>query len=327
MKFLLVGSATLDVVALAKKVRKVSLLHDEHVEKFACIAFASKTVLDDVVVSPGGSPANSAVTIKRLGGTPTLVSGVGGDLFGKIILSSLKEQGVNTKGVKVFKKEKSSLGVILVDESGEKSVLTFKGAVDSLSEKDCPDSLVKNADVVVLCSLASRKNFSLFKKIIVKAKKFKKKLVFAPSITMLRERHSELGRYHPHFDLVVMNLEEAFYYTGERTVKGAFRKLGARTAVITCDKQGSYAFDGKNVFHVNAPHVSVVDTTGAGDAFTGAFVHSFFENKDLKKALQEATAVAGLKISSLGARFKGGKKEVRDFIKKHHFALYVRKVV
>lgn len=312
----------MDVTVVSKKITKANLAQ-EHFEKFACIAFASKTTVEDLVLEPGGSAANSAVTFSKLGGKAALLSAVGNDVFSSLISTSLKQDKVDVSRIKKIP-GKSSVGVIIVDSSGEKSVLVHKGVNDLLSEKHFSDSLLKGINVVVLCSLASEQNFALFEKIVSSAKKLKKKIVFAPSITMLRSRSKELKKMHSKFDLTIMNLEEAFYYTGEKSLSRAFRKLGS-PCVITADKQGAYAFDGRHAYHIHAPSVAVKDSTGAGDSFTGAFVHAFFA-KDLKTALKQATAAAGLNLSDVGARFKFNSKDLASFIKKHSDELFVRTI-
>jgi len=322
---LYIGSATVDVNATACTIRPRVRTHHHHTERFVELSFASKTALDDVSVATGGSAANSAYTTKLLGSSVDLVSAVGNDLFGDVVLDDLKKLHLPTRHVKRMAGQKTAVGLNLLCDSGEKTNLVFKGATDALDESALPDVAVQEADIVVCTSLASPANFRLFQKAVTLARLHHKPFVFAPSITMLRSRKAELEKMHGHFDVVVMNHEEAGYYTGRKDPLDALHELPGKLNVMTWDEKGSFVEYGGVRLHVPTLRVPVKDTTGAGDSFTGALVHGLLSHGNVLKAVL-ATAVACLNIQQVGAKVEGNKSEIHAFFEKNQATLKAKQV-
>lgn len=314
---LYIGSCTVDVNATCLSLHTVCATHHQHAEKHAYLSFASKTLLDDVTLATGGSAANSAYTTKLLGSNVDLVSAVGADVFGGIVLQDLKKRGLPTRHVKVFGREKTSVGINLLCGSGEKTNLVHKGAADALGKNDLAESWVKKADAVVCTSLASEKNFPLFQKAIFLSKKLGKFLVFAPSITMLRKRRKELDAMKQEFDVAVMNAEEACFFTHTHDPLEALDKMPGKLKVMTWDQNGTYASEFGRTWHVPTLKVDVRDTTGAGDAFTGALVHELLHHGKALEAVQMATATACWNIQKVGAKVEGTALQLHAYRKKN----------
>ncbi len=324
---LYIGSCTVDVNATCSALRTVCSTHHHHRERFARLSFASKTLLDDVSLATGGSAANSAYTSKLLGTNVDLVSAVGGDAFGKMVRADLQKRGVSTHHVKVFSKEKTSLGVNLICGAGEKTNLVYKGATDALGEQDLSGSWVRAADAVVLTSLASKTNFPLLQKAVKLAKKHGKFTVFAPSITMLRARKKELQTMRSGFEVVVMNAEEACFFAHSRDVLEALHRLPGKLKVVTQDAEGTLVEQFGRVWHVPTLKVKVKDTTGAGDAFTGALVHELLHHGDALRAVQMATAVACFNIQKIGAKVHASKRQLHAYLRKNQSRLTARRLL
>lgn len=323
---LYIGSSTVDVNATSCLIHPRSRTHHAHTELFVELSFASKTALDDVSVMTGGSAANSAYTTKQLGSAVDLVSAVGDDLFGEVVLDDLKKLHLPTHHVARLKGQKTAVGINLLCESGEKTNLVFKGATDALDESALPESAVQKADIVVCTSLASEANFRLFQKAARLARMQHVPFVFAPSITMLRSRKAELDRMHGHFDVVVMNHEEAGYYTGRKDPLDALHELPGKLNVMTWDEKGTFVEYGGVRLHVPTLKVQVKDTTGAGDSFTGALVHGLLSHGNVLKAVQLGTAVACLNITQVGAKVEGSKGQIHAFFEKNKAKLKPKQV-
>ncbi len=323
---LYIGSSTVDVNACSRLIQPRTRTHHAHTERFVELSFASKTTLDDVAVTTGGSAANSAYTTKVLGSSVDLVSAVGDDLFGDLVLDDLKKLHLPTKHVKRMAGQKTAVGINLLCESGEKTNLVFKGATDALDEAALPDSAVEAADIVVCTSLASEANFRLFQKAVRLARLHHKPFVFAPSITMLRSRKAELDKMHGHFDVVVMNHEEAGYYTGSKEPLQALHELPGKLNVMTWDAKGTFVEYGGIRLHIPTLKVQIKDTTGAGDSFTGALVHGLLSHGNVLKAVQLATSVACLNIQQVGAKVEGNKSQIHAFFEKNKPRLRPRQI-
>lgn len=325
--FLVVGSSTVDIMAKTSDVERIDI-SGRQVEKLVCISFASKSELEGLELHPGGSAANSAVMMATLGSSALLLSAVGDDAFGKLVLDDLRNKGVATKMVKVFRNMPTGVGIDIVSGHGEKSVLVYRGANNNLGSSDVPESAIKNSRHILITSLVSEANYGLFGKLISLAKKHHKPVVFAPSITMLHSWMPKLRKLKPHFDIVIMNYEEGRYYTGKGEIKGILAALPGRIAVLTRDVDGAYAVENKGkkkkFCHIQAVPVKVSDTMGAGDAFSGAFASSYYSSGSVSHALKVAAAAAALKLTHKGAHFSLRKAALGAFMKLNSSKMNVR---
>lgn len=321
--FLVIGSTAVDLLASSKAIFHTSRVTRHHREEFASIAFASKTTLDSLSVQVGGSAANCAVALARFGEKIRLKSAVGGDVFASFILSDLQSKGVPVQGIAKFKKAGCGIAVSIIASSGEKSTLIFKGANNLLSPKNLSEKEVQNAESILMTSLPSKSNYELVKKAIALAKKFGKKIFFCPSITMLRQRHLTLSDLHESFDAVIMNQEEAEYFTQKTTALGALQALNGKVCVITLGEKGALLKDGGKIFSIQALPAKVLDTTGAGDCFCAVFSHYLSKGEPSLDALKKATAAAAMKITQVGAQFKASKREFEAFYSKNKSRLKI----
>ncbi len=323
-KFLLVGNALIDIVAKIPSPTTIEI-DSKTVEKILCINFASKTELEDLQIQFGGSAANTAITTIALGSRASILTAVGGDNFGKMVQADLRKHGVDTSGVITIAKHHTGMSVVLL-AGGEKSVLTYHGAFAHLSPKHLNEKAFRDCDVAIFTSLSSKENFEFFKKAVAACKKLGKKMVFAPSITMLKARAQEFKKFHEHFEIATMNREEAAFYTGKTDPLKAIKLLPGKVKVITDGANGAYAHFQGETFYIPTAAGKICDATGAGDAFTGAFCHEYYSHGSVKEALRTATAVAALKLETLGAHFRKKMLEVDKFKKKNASKLVVRKV-
>lgn len=324
MKALFIGSSTVDVNATCKALKPVGITHHRHTEKCLQLSFASKTLLDDVELTSGGSAANSSAACVLLGSKVDLVSSVGNDTFGKIVLSDLSRHHVPTRHVHVFQDSKTSVGINLLSSGGEKTNLVFKGATDFLGPEHLKETWVKGSDAVVCTSLASEKNHRLFRKAMTWAKKHRKMTVFAPSITMLRKRKRELALKKDAFDVSVMNFEEAGFLLDCHDPVEKMDRLPGRINIVTRDVHGVYLYQEGRTWHIPTLKVKAIDTTGAGDSFTGALVHALMEGWSHLGAVKLGTTVACWNLLEVGAKVHGTKGQISSFFEKNRRALKER---
>lgn len=323
-KFLAIGNALVDIVARIPSPTTIEV-DSKTVEKRLCINFASKTELDDLQVQFGGSAANTAIATAALGSQASILTALGSDNFGKMVESDLRRHKVNTEKVIFIPRQRTGMSMVLLAE-GEKSVLTYHGAFSHLSPKHLKKNSFSECEVAIFTSLSSKENFEFFKKAVAECKKLGRKIVFAPSITMLKARAREFRKFHGHFGLATMNREEAAEYTGMKDPLKAIMHLPGEVKVITDGANGAYAHAHGQTFHIPSLAGKIVDATGAGDAFTGAFCHEYYSRGNVKEALRSATVVAALKLATFGAHFRGTPMEVEKFKRKNASKLVARKV-
>jgi len=115
----------------------------------------------------------------------------------------------------------------------------------------------------------------------------------------------------------VMNYEEAMFYNKRTRIADMLRSLPGKVRVISKDKEGAYALDNGVFYRCPAPKVKIVDTTGAGDSFTGALVYEYQKSGDIAKALAVGTAVAEIKLGHMGPRIDLGAATVQKLVAKN----------
>lgn len=328
--FFVVGSSTLDVVAKTNDVERIDI-SGRQVERLVCISFASKSELESLELHPGGSASNSAIMMATLGSSVCLLSAVGGDEFGRIVLADLKKCGINPASVKVFRGMATGVGLDILSGPGEKSVLVYRGANSALGPADLSEHAINASKHIFIASLVSARNYGLFRKALALAKKYRKQVIFAPSITMLHSWMQRLRELKPSFDIVIMNYEEGSLYTGRSEVREILGLLPGRVAVLTNDVKGAYAMEktglrSRAYFHIAAVPVKVKDTTGAGDAFSGAFAAEYYATGSLQEALKTAVSASALKLTHKGAHFSLRKPVLAAFMRKNSSRLAVRRL-
>ncbi|MBN2454565.1 carbohydrate kinase family protein [Candidatus Woesearchaeota archaeon] len=322
--FLGIGSSVVDIHAIMKAPERIDIKSPKSLEQYVCVAFASKTPLNDLRLSGGGSAMNSLITMAKLGAKTALISAIGNDTFGKIIREEIDKSCISREFLKV-KKGKTGIGINIISE-GEKSVLIYRGVLNDLSPKDLPEQAIKRANQVFITALASEQAYQLFLKALKLAKKNRVNIVFAPSISMLRIFSGRLRKLKNDFDLVMLNYEEGCYYTGKKDIKKVLRALPGKVCVVTKDKEGAYARDGRKYYHIGAVPVPVRGTIGAGDAFNGTFAYEYYNTGSVKKAMKLANAVAAMKIEHVDTVFHPSMADVRKFMARYKKYLAVKEV-
>ncbi|MFH1182328.1 MAG: carbohydrate kinase family protein [Candidatus Woesearchaeota archaeon] len=322
--FLAIGSSVIDIHARINDIEKVEI-RAPSIERLVAISFASKTELEDLDTAVGGSALNSSFTMAHLGSKVALLSAVGNDIFGRKILAEISKEKVASEFIRV-KNGKTGIGIDLLSGDGEKSVLVYRGVLKELSPEDLPEKAVMQAKHIFLTSLVSEKSYALFLKAVRLAKKHRRQIVFAPSISMLHAFGDRLKKVHQHFDMVIMNYEEASLYTGKKTIRSMLTAMPGRICVITKDIDGAYAREGKKFYHVHSVPVKIKGTIGAGDAFSGAFASEYYRTKSIKEALKTAASIAALKLQHVAAVFHPRINELADFMKKNCCKLRVQEI-
>jgi ribokinase len=249
-----------------------------------------ETVLGtDTTVLAGGKGANTAVAAARLGGRVALLGAVGADGYGDLLLESMSSAGVDVSLVRRAERP-TGIAYITVTPDGENSIVVSPGANHALTTDDVrlgtPRVLVASLEVpvpVVEYAVA-----------VAAASGVRAVVNLAPPA---RLSVATLSNAHP----LVVNEHEAVWFAGS-TDPLRLLALGPRSVVITLGARGVVLADGLAVHEVAAPEVSPVDTTGAGDAFTGALAVGLAAGQDLKAAAELAVRVAAISVTRRGAQ-------------------------
>lgn len=255
-------------------------------------------------MQPGGKGANQAVTAARLGARSNLVSRVGGDYVGKLLLDNAAKNRVETSYVKVDSESHSGVAMIIVDSQGENVIAVAPGVDECISPSDVEDALpaIRETDVVV-AQLEVPVETAL--RAMKLAKECGKLTILNPA--PVKPLPPEVYDY---VDIITPNVRELEALTGgkieslEDAELGALLLLdrGVNAVIVTLGKRGALVASKSGSKVVPAFDVTVVDTVGAGDAFNGALAFALAGGASIEEATNFANVVASLKVTRKGAQ-------------------------
>jgi fructokinase len=264
---------------------------------------------------PGGSIFNTARLLARLGLDVSFLAKSGDDFLGHSLLSVMEREKISTKFVSVDGRIKTGLAFAKIDKSGNSSYLFYRSSSPHASPKvkDIPAGIFKSAVVFHTGSGFSYADHS-FKTTLDLMIRARQKKVFTTYDPNWREKRVKdkkkarlrIERLIRHSDLLKLSDTDVLGITGEKTLSSALRHLPPRTIVTLGDK-GSFFWDGRKRMYSPAVKTRVVDTIGAGDAFTAGLIYRycllgaerFWE--EMPADLSFASAAAAIVCSSRGA--------------------------
>jgi len=264
-----------------------------------------ETVLGhDFTIVPGGKGANQAVAAARLGANVALVSRVGEDDFGHALLQALREAGVDTRCVFRTPDTPSGVALIMIDDEGENLIAVAPGANGKLAPEDIDrarDQLI-SADVLVV-QLEIPMDTVIHA--VTVAKMNRKPVILNPAPA--RPIEPSLLRS---VTALTPNEREASLLTSitvcdRRSARRAARQLlktGTGSVVLTMGSKGALTATRETTRFIRPHPVRVVDSTAAGDAFTGALAYAVARKDDINDAATFANAVAALSVTRTGAQ-------------------------
>lgn len=259
----------------------------------------------EFLTAPGGKGANQAVAAARLGAEVTFIGAVGKDAFGAELLAGLARDGVDTGRVRIRDEAPTGVALILVQDSGENSIVVALGANDSLAPADLQahEDVLSAADVLLLQLEAPIETVDE----AIRLGKAHGCLVVLDAAPPSERYPSRLGEV----DVLTPNETEASALLQGARVAGlesardaALRLLerGPGAVALKLGAQGCLIADPSGVCHVPALGVDAVDTTAAGDAWTAGFAIARAEGLPPEEAGRFANACGALAATRLGAQ-------------------------
>jgi ribokinase len=254
--------------------------------------------------TPGGKGANQAVAAARLGASVRMAGCVGDDDFGRQLVAALREEKVDTGGVRVTAGAPTGLAMISVDEAGENIITVAPGANHEAGHAEVYAALAEPGNVLVVCA-------EIRAEVIVAAlaRHAASILNLAPVPGSPADAAAIVAGARP--DWLVVNEIEAGAVLG-RPVRGlsdaaqaavALIDAGARHAVVTAGAHGAALADGPGPAEtVQAFRVEAVDTVGAGDTFVGALAVTLAAGVPAAEAVRAAAAAGATAATRPGAQ-------------------------
>jgi ribokinase len=258
------------------------------------------------LMAAGGKGANQAVAAARLGAEVTFVAKVGTDMFGDQAIAGYRQEGIVTDFILRDPQNATGVALILVDATGENLISVASGANHSLTPDDVDRAAapIRAADVVVLQLEIPIETVARAAQLAAEAGV---PVILDPAPAPAGPLGADLLK---HVTYVKPNETEAERLTGvavrdEDSARQAAAKLlasGVRYAVITLGTKGALWTDGQRSGLIPGLRVQAVDSTAAGDAFSGALACGVARGQALDEAVRYATAVAALSVTRLGAQ-------------------------
>ncbi|WP_435602626.1 ribokinase [Streptomyces sp. bgisy130] len=265
---------------------------------------AGETVLGtDLVESAGGKGANQAAAAARIGGRTALLARVGGDAYGELLLGAQRAAGTDVTPVIVDGTARTGTAMIIVDPDGDNSIVVSPGANAALTPQDvaaAKDTIAASAVV----SLQLEIPMESVRAAAAAAEQAGTRVVLNPSPAPTAALAPELLSVA---DPLVVNEHEARQLSGltdgtPAQWAQALRDRGARSVVVTLGGDGALVLDDSGAENVPGVRVRAVDTTGAGDAFTGALATRLARGDTLAGAARFAVRVGAAAVTKPGAQ-------------------------
>jgi ribokinase len=266
---------------------------------------AGETVLGtgDLLSIPGGKGANQAVAAARLGADVHMVGRVGDDAFGRTLLAGLRAERVDTRFVKRTPGVASGCASIFVDAHGENCIVVSPGANARVTpaDVDAAEGIIRRAAVVVL---QLEIPLATVRRAIGIARKHGVPTVLDPAPVPPGGLPDALFRV----DVLTPNEHEAAQLAGAehsdpKVLASRLLARGPREVVLKLGAKGALSLDSADVMSWAKPfRVKAIDTTAAGDAFTGALAVAMAERMPHDAALRFANAAGALCCTRMGAQ-------------------------
>lgn len=241
---------------------------------------------------PGGAPANVAVAASRMGADVSMIATVGEDDFGDKLIEKMEEEGIGTEHISRIE-EKTSLAFAALDEDASPHFSFYRGADERISREQLEGI---ESDILHVGSLpftsreASENIFSALEA-------FEGTVSFDPNVRpelMSDSYRKRLEKMLEYTDIVFAAGDEIEFFGGLEEIL-----VKVSTVLVTRGSDGAELVTEEDSLDVSPPEVDVVDTTGAGDAFTGAYLACIDEERE--EALQVAVDAAAQSTTDKGA--------------------------
>ena len=252
---------------------------------------------------PGGKGANQAVAMARLNGNVSMIGKVGEDGFGQTLINSLKNDKVDTTYIQTAKGA-TGVALITVDKNAQNSIVVSPGANFEVKEDDIDNNIeaIKNSDIVVL---QLETPLDTLKYALNKAKELNKYTILNPAPAVKLD--DEIIK---NVDLLTPNETELEIISGvsiesEEDIQKAAQIMiekGVKELIVTLGSKGSLYINKEKSMFKKAYKVEAVDTTAAGDSYTGALAVALSQDKGMEEAMDFASKVGALSVLKEGAQ-------------------------
>jgi sugar/nucleoside kinase (ribokinase family) len=251
-----------------------------------------------VLRQAGGQVATALVTCRRLGLRARYIGKLGDDDAGRFQLTSLRQERLDIRFVRVARRTPNQLAYILVDQAtGERTVLWHRDARLALAPEEVPRRALEGARALHLDGCDVEACFQ--------AARWAREARI-PVVADLDTVYKRVEKLFPYVDYLIASTNFLPAVTGEndpfRVLEYMAREYGVRAPGMTLGRDGALLHWQGRFLYSPGFVVETVDTTGAGDVFHGAFVYGLLAGWEMARTLEFSNAMAALNCTKLGAR-------------------------
>ena len=256
---------------------------------------------DQYTPVPGGSGGNVAEGVSRLGHTVRFLGVLGDDEGGRMLMQAFERAGVDTSCIRVKEGERSAACFIAVDRHGQRMIFSLGGVAVYDQVTDITIAQLEQARILYIADAYKEIALAAISKLEPGAQ-----VVFNPGGLMAASGKEGLRPILECTDVLIVSRVEAEVLTGCPDPVQACQILtliGPKAVLLTLGERGVLVVDKQSSVFVPVVAVEqVVDTTGAGDAFSAGVITGLLEGLSLEQAARLGCAVAGYKIQHFGSR-------------------------
>jgi ribokinase len=266
------------------------------VDRLPCLD--EKMFVDNLLIQGGGPSATAMVAAARLGARTGIVAPIASDAIGKAIVAELEGEGVDTSAAPIFPEGRSAFAFVMITrEGGLRTIVGRRPELPFLDESQVPVEEVRRAKVLFVDGNEPA------------AQLYAAKEAAAAGVPVIMDAGNEkrgMRELVPWTDVLIASRTFGRTVGGSEEPAAAARSLLGmgvrRVAAVTAGAQGAWFVTADEEFHQPAFAVETVDTTGAGDAFHGAYAYAMAHGWAARRSARFAAAVAGMKCRKVGGR-------------------------
>ena len=304
-----VGTATEDVFVKVPEAKLIKLADEDCETTYLALEYGAKVSVENLFLSVGGGSTNTAAGLARMGLRAAAVAKIGDDEEGDRVLARLQALEIDTSRFVRTAEWFTGLSVILTGFTGDRTILTYRGASSEMTEAEIPWDLLREAPWMFVGAMSGH-SAPLFVRLADFAGAHGIKLALNPGSHQLKLGWEALRPALEHCTALFVNKQEAYKLTGvapkrggedEDAVMRCLHEAGCRTVFVTAGSEGAEASEGKERYVLPAYQAQAVSTVGAGDAFASGALTALIRGCDVPMAMRIGALNAGSVVQGYGA--------------------------
>lgn len=342
IKALVIGGATLDTIIEYEEMLNMDMQHKTGSKSYMLLEEGAKIEVVEQNIFTGGGATNTSFSLNKLGLDVDIFIKIADDIAGAKILKELEEQNINTDHIRYSKTYGTATSYVVPSLNGDRTIFAYRGANKDILKDDLPCESISKSEFIYITSL-SKSSAARLPEIVSLAVADNTKVAINPGASQLSVGESFIKDSMFGIDILVLNYQEAkqlmmsllsskdsevlasreeikndllesndsVFQEPTFNLRSFFKlciKLGPRIIVVTDGANGIYAATKDTLYHSDALKVeNIVNTLGAGDAFSSTFCASIYKGCSIEKSI-----AYGLLNSSNVIKYHDAKTGLQD---------------